>query len=105
VNQNPEKTTTQSQIAPLVNQWGAARDSVKAEAMLRHIALLTGFTQRVSPQLTDLERRQVLQWLQENYPYAYLLAMSQQSVGHPAMIWGRNLSAQVTLMAADYRPA
>ncbi len=92
---------TSEQIDQLVRQWGAARDAVNAEAMLRRIALLAGFTQRVAPQLTELEVRRVLQWLQDKYPYAYLLAMSQQSVGHPAMIWGRNLNAKTKLVAMN----
>jgi hypothetical protein len=102
-HQSSHKSSYQSseQIDQLVNQlvkqWSSTQDAVKANAMLRQIALLTGYSQAKSVQLTELEQQRVLQWLQERYPYAYLLAMSQQSVGHPAMIWGRNL--QVTVSA------
>ena len=95
------KAKTSEQIDQLVKQWGAARDPVNADIMLRQIALIMGFTRHVTPQLTNLESRRVLQWLQDYYPYAYLLALSQRSVGHPAMIWGRNLQAQVQVVAGD----
>lgn len=101
---NQHLVKSSEQLDHLVKQWGAANDTVQAETTLLHIAILIGFTRRISPQLSELESHRVLQWLQDNYPYAYLLALSQRSVGHPAMIWGRKLSTQ-TKMAAAWRRA
>jgi|GEM_PF-3575373 len=75
-------------IYQLVEQWCQTLDSYQASEALRQIAIITGCLPQVSRYLTEQESRCVVQWLQENHPNAYLWAMSQRWVGHPAIIWG-----------------
>lgn len=76
------------QIYKLVEQWSHALDTSKASEVLRQIAILTRCIPQVPNQLTEQDNKYVVRWLQENHPTAYLWAMSQHSIGHPAMIWG-----------------
>jgi hypothetical protein len=76
------------QIFELVKQWSAALDQpIKREA-LRQIAMTTGCIPQLPEQWTDQQDGCVIQWLKENHPNAYLWAISQNCVGHPAMVWG-----------------
>lgn len=76
------------QIYQLVEQWCHARDPLHTNESLRQIAILTGCITQVPKQLSEQENQHIIQWLQENYPHAYLWAMSQNWIGHPAMLWG-----------------
>lgn len=76
------------QIFNLVQQWGYARDKAQADAALRRIASLTGCARLTSDPLTEEQVNSVMQWLQENYPTAYLWALGKQWAGHPAIVWG-----------------
>lgn len=76
------------QIYRLVKKWCRARDPLNADAALRQLAILTGCLPNVPNQLSEQDHQQVLQWLQQHYPHAYLWVMSQQCIGHPAMVWG-----------------
>lgn len=83
------------QIYPLVKQWCDADNQSSANEALRQIAIITGCMQKVPNQLTEPQKRCVLQRLESNYPNAYLWAISQRCVGHPAMVWGLEGSQRV----------
>lgn len=76
------------QIYQLVEQWCHALDPWNANAALRQIAVLTGCLSHVSQPLSEEEGKYILRWLKDHHPNAYLWAMSQHSIGHPAMVWG-----------------
>ncbi|MBE9168234.1 hypothetical protein IQ238_12155 [Pleurocapsales cyanobacterium LEGE 06147] len=79
---------TTEQIYRLIEQWSRAFDSIKASEALRQIAITSGCIPQSTKQLSEQENQRVMRWLQQNYPHAYLWAMSQRWVGHPAMVWG-----------------
>lgn len=99
------------QIYRLVKQWCSALERAEASAALRQIALITNCIPRMSEQLTAEQERNVIQWLQENYPNAYLWAMSQLWLGHPASLWGKGIAkVEPPIMIrkrqpSDFRPA
>lgn len=84
------------QIYKLVEQWSHALDASKANEALRQIAIITRCIPQVPNQLTEQDNKCVVRWLQENHPTAYLWAMSQRSIGHPAMIWGAKINQKGT---------
>ncbi len=88
------------QIYTLVKQWSQALDSSRESEALRQIALISNCIPQVPSQLTEQDNQSVVQWLEANHPNAYLLARSQQWIGHPAMIWG-NKSCQKTSTSAN----
>jgi|SRR6478672_2136522 len=87
---------TTEQIYQLVEQWCQTLNPSQSSEALRQIALITGCLPQVSKPLTENETKCVMQWLQENHPNAYLWAMSQRWVGHPAIVWGSNRRMQKT---------
>ena len=102
MNHNVKQT---AQTDQLISRWSSASDAVNADAALCQIALTLGFTQQTASKLTELEHQGVMQWLQEHYPFAHMLAMSQRSLGHPAMVWGRRLNAKSRVGSTICRPA
>jgi hypothetical protein len=79
---------TTEQVYRLIEQWSRAFDSTKASEALRQIAITTGCIPQAPKHLSEQENQRVMRWLEQNYPHAYLWAMSQRWVGHPAMVWG-----------------
>lgn len=71
----------------LIQQWCDAADQPKAHKALRQIALLTACIP-LRGQFGDADAQQVVQWLQDNHPNAYLWAIGRKWVGHPAIVWG-----------------
>jgi hypothetical protein len=86
---------TDEQIYPLVKQWCMTGDPSKASEVLRQIALVTNCLPQMPKQLTEEQQRCVLRWLESNHPNAYLWAISQRCVGHPATVWGLDASQKV----------
>jgi len=81
---------TNEQIFNLVQRWYYASNKMQADAALRRIAHLTQCASLPSDPLSEAQVNSVMQWLQENYPTAYLWALGKQWVGHPAIVWGLN---------------
>ncbi|HEY9875802.1 MAG TPA: hypothetical protein V6D12_20390 [Candidatus Obscuribacterales bacterium] len=79
---------TTKQIYELVKQWCDNVDSSQGSEALRQIATITGCIPQIPVQWTEHEGKCVVRWLQKNHPNAYLWAMSQRWVGHPAIVWG-----------------
>lgn len=86
---------TNEQIYPLVKQWSTAGNQLIASEALRQIAIATNCLPQVPKQLTEEQQKYVLRWLELNYPNAYLWAISQRCVSHPAAVWGLNTSQRV----------
>ena len=76
------------QIYQLVKQWGRALDSSQASTALLQIAKVSGCISNIPSHFTEQEDQKVIRWLQENHPNAYLWAITQRSMGHPAIVWG-----------------
>lgn len=89
---------TTEQIYELVRQWCFARNSLKASEALRKIALIGGCIPDIPEYLNEKQTKLVVQWLQENHPNAYLWAISQLWVGHPATVWGGGFASPRSLM-------
>jgi hypothetical protein len=83
---------TTEQIYQLMKQWCFAGNQSQACATLRQIAVIAGCFPEVPEQLTDKQLKYVMRWIQENHPNAYLWAMGQRCVGHPAAVWGMGLA-------------
>lgn len=83
---------TTKQIYQLIEQWCLAGDRSQARATLRQIAIVSECLPEVPAQLTDKQLKYVVRWIQENHPNAYLWAMGQRCVGHPAAVWGMGLA-------------
>lgn len=79
---------TTEQIYQLVRQWCFARDERRASEALRQIAIVTGCISEIPEYLNEKQSKFVVGWLQKNHPNAYLWAISQFWVGHPATVWG-----------------
>ncbi len=79
---------TTEKIYELVRQWCFARDQRRASEALRQIAIITGCIPDLPEYLNEKQGKVVVKWLQENHPNAYLWAISQFCVGHPATVWG-----------------
>ena len=76
------------QIYQLVKQWGRALDPSQASTALRQIAKISGCIPNTPQHFTEQEDKKVIRWLQENHPNAYLWAITQRCMGHPAIVWG-----------------
>ncbi len=76
------------QIYQLVKQWGRALNPSQASTALRQIAQISGCLPNPTQNFTEQEDKKVIRWLQENHPNAYLWAITQRSMGHPAIVWG-----------------
>lgn len=87
---------TEKRIYPLLKRWSTASDQLTASEALRQIAIATNCLPQTSKQLTEEQQKYVLRWLESNYANAYLWAISQRCVGHPAAVWGLNTSQRVT---------
>ena len=92
---------TTEQIYRLIEQWSRAFDSKGASEALRQIAITTGCIPQAPKQLSEQDNQRVMCWLQQNYPHAYLWAMSQRWVGHPAMVWGSASELKITSSIAS----
>lgn len=90
---------TTEQIYQLVKQWCSALDQHRASEALRQIAIFTNCISDLPDQLTEKQEKCVIEYLQENYPNAYLLAIGKFWVGHPAAVWGTK-TAKVKLPAS-----
>lgn len=86
---------TDKQIYSLVEQWCAARDRSSVSEALRQIALVANCLPQVPKQLTEEQQKCVFRWLESNHPNAYLWAISQRCVGHPATVWSLDASQKV----------
>ena len=86
------------QIYQLVRQWCFARDQRKASEVLRQIAIVSECIPNVPDYLNDKQSLVVVQWLQQNHPNAYLWAISQSCVGHPATVWGAGFVSPRSVM-------
>lgn len=89
---------TTEQVYQLIKQWCLASDRDRAGATLRQIALITKCLPEVPEQLTDKQLKYVVRWIQENHPNAYLWAIGQRCVGHPAAVWGMGLANLESVM-------
>lgn len=96
-------SATDEQVYPLVKQWCTAGDQSNASKALRQIAIVTNCLPEVPKQLTEEQQRCVLRWLESNYPNAYLWAISQRCVSHPAGVWGLDASQRVSFALARDR--
>lgn len=94
---------TDEQIYPLVKQWTTASNQPTASEALRQIAIATNCLLQVPKQLTEDQQKYVLRWLELNYPNAYLWAISQRCVSHPAGVWGLNTSQRVAFALGSRR--
>lgn len=90
---------TTEQIYRLVGQWCNSLDPYKASEALHQIAIITGCIPQPPKQWTEEEGKHVLGWLQEHHPNAYLWAMSQSWIGHPAIIWGTESNLKRSMSA------
>lgn len=79
---------TTEQVYDLIKQWCNACDQHRANEALRQIAIVTECLADIPERLNEKQSKSVVQWLQINYPNAYLWAISQHWVGHPATVWG-----------------
>ena len=93
---------TTEQIYPLVRQWCFAYNSHRASEALRKIAIISGCITDVPEYLNDKQSKIVVQWLQQNHPNAYLWAISQLCVGHPATVWGVGFASPSSVMMPKY---
>ncbi len=81
------------QIYSLIKQWASTTDSQLASQALQQIALSTGCVRLKPDHWSEEQSQSVVQWLREKHSNAYLLALSQRCVGHPAIVWGNSMQS------------
>lgn len=84
-------------IYQLVKQWSVDSDWEQSNLALCEIALLAGCT---ATEANEDRYVCAIAWLQKNYPNAYLWALGQRCIGHPAAIWATAPLNQPELIAS-----
>lgn len=92
-------------VYQLVKQWSSDIDKEQATKALCEIALVAGCIspeEAIACQMNEHQYMGAIAWLEKNYPNAYLWAIGQRCIGHPAAIWGVTTPKHEFLPALSY---